>query len=171
MDCLRSFSFATRQNSSLSGGQIKQWFTGAAQHFWSSEFGGNSTIKIQGFKNIDIYGIDVIGSVQTLTSSATGGVIVNDWYMQVAIDGSLPLVSGENQLAPNYWLIDSNGTINKSFALGKYTNSVKFATPFTSVKNISLLNLISQGTAYQTLTDINLNWDLNFVVYYKYEGE
>ena len=171
MECLKSFSFKVTTNTNLSGGNIKQWATGAAQHFWSASAGTSSTYNIQGFKNINVYGVDVIGSITTLTAAGTGGVIVNDWNIDVLISGQQPLVGGTITAAPNYYSINATSPTNRIFPLGRFSNSVKFADPISSVQFIQLGSTYAQGIAYETLGDVNLFWNLNFVVYYKFEGE
>lgn len=173
MDCLRSFNFGVDRISTISGADLKQWATGTAQHFWqiSTPPGDTSTYNIQGFKNINVYGIDVIGSVQTQTNTAVDGVIVNDWFIDVLINGQQPLVGGNVTAAPNAYALDLSLPGNNSFELGRYSNSVKFASPYLSCKFIQLGGTLAQGIAYQTLGSVNIRWKMNFVVYYKFEDE
>jgi len=171
MDCLKSFSFKVTTNTTLTGGSIKQWTTGPNQHFWSASAGTSSTYNIQGFKNINVFGVDVIGSVTTLTAAGTGGVIVNDWNIDVLLSGQQPLVGGNITAAPNYYSINATSPTNRIFPLGKFSNSVKLTDPITSVNFIQLGSTYAQGIGYETLGDVNLFWNLNFVVYYKFEGE
>lgn len=171
MDCLKSFSFKVTTNTTLTGGSIKQWTTGANQHFWSASAGTSSTYNIQGFKNINVFGVDVIGSVTTLTAAGTGGVIVNDWSIDVLLSGQQPLVGGNITAAPNYYSINETSPTNRIFPLSKFSNSVKLSDPINSVKFIQLGSTYAQGIGYETLGDVNLFWNLNFVVYYNFEGE
>jgi len=174
MDCLKSFSFRANFNTTLSGGNIKQWVVGVNQHFWSANAGGvqSSTYNIEGFKNINVYGMDVIGSIGTLPVPAnTNGVIVNDWVIQCNISGQQPLVGGNVTASPNFYGIDATTPLNTVFPISKFSNSVKFADPIQSVKFIQLSESYATGIGYETLGTINLLYDLNFVVYYKFEGE
>lgn len=170
MDCLNSFSFSTSGNSNYSGGQVKTWFVGA-QEFWAVDASQSSYFDIAGFKNINIHGVDVIGGITTLTSAPTGGVVVDDWRVQVIIDGQIPLVSGSIRTAPNQWAIDNSSSFAKIFEVGKYSNSFKFSSPFQSVKNVGLLAIKANGSGGQTAGNVNLYWNLNFVFHYSYEGE
>ena len=95
MDCLRSFSFAVDLINNVSGAtNLKQWATSVGQHFWQASVGTSSTYNIQGFKNIDVYGVDVLGSIQTQTNTVINGVIVNDWLIDVIVNGQQPVVGG-----------------------------------------------------------------------------
>jgi hypothetical protein len=170
MDCLRSFIVSIDQVTTFSGTDVKTWFVGA-QEFWVVEKAGVSTFVPEGFKNIDIYGVDVIGNVSTQKAAATGGVVVQDWGFELLIEGQLPLVSGTITTSPNYWNIQTTTTGTRTFALSKNTNSLKFADPIGSVKNINFEVLRAQGVGGQTAGVVSLNWDLSFVFFYKYEGE
>lgn len=172
MDCMRSFSFAVDLINTVSGAtDLKQWATSAGNHYWQVSTGTSSTYNIQGFKNINVYGIDVIGSIQTQTNVGINGAIVNDWMIEVDIDGQQPLVGGFITGAPNFYAIDTTNPVNNNYMLGRYSNSVKFATPYLSTKNIILGPTFAQGIAYQTLLALNLRWKMNFVVFYKFEDE
>jgi hypothetical protein len=173
MDCLRSFSFSTNLITTLSVGvDLKQWSIGN-NHYWQAITNGAtatpSIYEIQGFKNIDVYGIDVIGDVQTQTNTIIDGVIVNNWNIDVSVDGQQPLVGGVT--TGGFYAIDSTLPDNNIFAIGKYTNSVKFASPIISAKSIILGRTRLSGIGYQSVGAINLFYKVNFVVYYKFEGE
>jgi len=170
MDCLRSFIVSIDQVTTFSGTDVKTWFVGA-QEFWVVEKAGVSTFVPEGFKNIDIYGVDVIGNVSTQKAAATGGVVVQDWGFELLIEGQLPLASGTITTSPNYWNIQTTTTGTRTFALSKNTNSLKFADPIGSVKNINFEVLRAQGVGGQTAGVVSLDWDLSFVFFYKYEGE
>jgi len=172
MECLRSFSFAVDLINNVSGAaDLKQWATSVGNHYWQVSTGTSSTYNIEGFKNINVYGIDVIGSIQTQTNTAINGAIVNDWMIDVTIGGQQPLVGGTITGVPNYYVLDTTNPSNKIYQLGRFSTSVKFATPFVSTRTIQLGQTYAQGIAYQTLLALNLRWKLNFVVYYKFEGE
>jgi hypothetical protein len=170
MDCLRSFIVSIDQVTTFSGTDVKTWFVGA-QEFWVVEKAGVSTFVPEGFKNIDIYGVDVIGNVSTQKAAATGGCVVQDWGFELLIEGQLPLASGTITTSPNYWNIQTTTTGTRTFALSKNTNSLKFADPIGSVKNINFEVLRAQGVGGQTAGVVSLDWDLSFVFFYKYEGE
>lgn len=170
MDCLRSFIVSIDQVTTFSGTDVKTWLLGV-QEYWVVEKAGVSTFNVQGFKNIDIYGVDVIGNVSTQKSAAIGGVVVEDWAFEILIEGQLPLASGNIATSPNYWNIQTSTVGTRTFALSKNTNSLKFADPISSVKFINFENLRAQGVGGQTAGTVSLDWDLSFIFYYKYEGE
>jgi hypothetical protein len=175
MECLRSFSFSTNVIDTLTtgGSELKQWTTSAGNHYWQAittdVIANPSIYNIEGFKNIDVYGIDVIGDIQTQANIGINGVIVNDWSIDVSIEGQQPLIGGTT--VGGYYGIDSTLPDNNIFALGKYTNSLKLASPIISAKSITLGRTRAAGIAYQTAGAINLFWKVNFVVYYKFQGE
>jgi hypothetical protein len=170
MDCLRSFIISIRQNSTFGGPQVKTWTIGT-ENFWSAAIGAVSLYNIQGFKNINIFGVDLVGKVSTDVNSAIGGVVVNDWSFTIRLDGQVPLINGQIIPVPNFWNIQDTNIDAQTFALSKNTNSAKFATPFQSVKNIEFLILQAEGVGAQTLLNATLDYDFTFTFYYKYEGE
>ena len=171
MDCLRSFNISINDDVVFSGLDVKSWAVGA-QHFFTMEtdaVGDISEFTIQGFKNINIFGICVNGGVVPQIGPLTNSGIVDDWQFEIILDGQLPLISGT--VGTNFFNINPNGSNNKLFSLSKNTNSVSFADPFQSVKKITFNRLLIQGYGLQLLGSIALNYDLNFTFYYKFEGE
>jgi hypothetical protein len=171
MDCLRSFNFQVDSNATLTGGNVKTWQTSAGQHFWSASAGTASTYNISGFKNIDVYGVELIGSVQTLTGSGVGGVIVNDWLLDVLISGSPSLIGSSITTTPNFYSINNTTPQNRIFPMGKTSNSVRFADPYKSVQFIQLGQTYASGWGWETSGTVNLYFKYNVIVYYKFEGE
>ena len=172
MDCLKSFSFAVNSINTITGApDLKQWATGAAQHFWQVNTGTSSQYNIQGFKTLEIYGIDVLGSIQTQANIAINGVIVNDWQIDVLVGGQNPEVGATVTGAPNYYAIDINLPENRIYSLGRFNPSIKFESPITGTTFIQLQKTRAQGIAYETVGSVNLWTRLNLVVYYKFDGE
>jgi hypothetical protein len=172
MDCLRSFSFGVNEIKTITGApDLKQWATGAAQHFWQVNTGTTSQYNIQGFKTIEIYGIDVLGGIQTQNNIAINGVIVNDWQIDILIGGQNPQIGATVTGAPNFYAIDTNLPENRIYSLGKFNPSVKFASPITGTTFIQLQKTKASGIGYETLGSINLWTRFNFIVYYKFDGE
>lgn len=170
MECLRSFIVRIDQVATFTLTDVKTWTLGL-QEFWAVDKQTVSQFNIQGFKNIDIYGVDLIGHVQTSTTSALSGCNVTSYAFEIIIDGQLPLVSGDVAAGTNFWNIQTTSTAAKQFALSNFTNSLKFADPISSAKNIQFVAFSAQGVGGQTAASINLDYDLSFVFYYKYEGE
>lgn len=170
MECLNSFSFSTSGNSNYTGSNVKTW-TAGSEEYWSLDAAQSSYFDITGFKNINIHGVDVIGGISTLPGAASGGVVLEDWRVQVFINGQIPLVSGSIRTSPNQWSIDNSSAFAKIFEVGRYSNSVRFSSPFQSVKDVGLLGIKANGYGGQTGGNVNLYWNLNFVFHYTYEGE
>ena len=166
---MKSFSFGTSSIFTLTtgGSELKQWQIGN-NHYWQAFRDGLSSFIPTGFRSIDIYGVDVVGNVQTQANIGIDGVIVNDWSIDVQINGNQPLIGAD--IVGGTYALDPTITDNRIFALGKYTNSVKFASPY-STASISLTKLRASGIGFQTAGSINLYLKLNFVVFYKFEGE
>jgi len=169
MECMKSFFFRIDVNGNFTS-VLKQW-TNGTQNFWVINAGAASDYNIQGFKKINVFGIDLLGNVSSLQGAANGGVIVNDWTIDVLISGQAPLVGGNVSPSPNFYSIDPVSPFNREFSLGKYSNSLKLSDPIQSVDFIRIGTTYANGIGYQTLNDINLVWNLNFVVHYKFEGE
>jgi hypothetical protein len=171
MDCLRSFSININEGGTYSSGPsviLKQWGVVGNQP-WAINITASSNYAIQGFKNIDLYGASVNGIVTTQIGSALSGVVVEDWDFGFFLDGQLPLIGG---VATNsFWTLNDNNNQARQFALNKFSNEIKFASPIKSVKNIFFNDFKAQGQSSQTATTIALGFDLNFVFYYKFEGE
>lgn len=71
MECLRSFNFVASGQSNWSGTDVKTWFVGA-QEFWTFNRTGSSIFTPQGFKNIDVYGVDLVGNFGTIVGAPAG---------------------------------------------------------------------------------------------------
>jgi hypothetical protein len=173
MDCLKSFNFVSSGNSNFTTANgLEGWQLGANNHFFTIYTSLISTYNIEGFKNINIHGIDLIGGVSTLpTAPAATNCLVQDWGVGVQINGQMPLIGNTITVSPDQWALANNVGFNQNFRLGKYKTSVKFASPVQSVTSIVLNSLQAQGNGNESLTNINLVWYLNFVVYYSFEGE
>lgn len=170
MDCLRSFNFRIDTNTNITTG-VKTWTTGGGGHYWAVNAGTSSTYNIQGYKNINVYGIEVVGAVQTLPTAGTGGVVVNDWTIDIFLDGVQPILGSNITSSPNFYSISNTSLGNKVFPIGKYNSNLQFGDPYESVKSIQILDTNASGFGWETLTNVNLFWNLNFIVYYKFEGE
>ena len=168
MDCLRSFSVGISQNRTFNsaGVNVKTWGT-LGNLNWVVNQAGSSFFQLQGYKRIDLYGIEMLGNVQT-DVGLNDAVVVSDFFFNIGIAGQIPLVSGENVIAPNFWAINPNIGGND---LTKYRNKVTFETPYTGCTAIGFNRFGAQGIGGETLNSISLDIDLQFVFYYKYDGE
>ena len=166
MDCKRSFfvDIDVQKTYATLGTNIKTW-PAVSHNFWQIiDFNTGSNLILQGFKRIDLYGIEMIGSVYT-DVGANDGAIVGDYGMNINITGTNPLVSATFNSA--YWPI----TTQNKFVLTKFQNKVLFDTPITGVTNINFGNFNAQGNGAETLNSVTLELELSFVFYYKYDGE
>ena len=171
MECLRSFNFLASGQSNYTGADVKTWFVGA-QEFWSyTRSLSLSTFNIEGFKNVNVYGIDVIGNVSTLPQAVLGGCIPSDWSISLTVNGFVPLVGGFVTVTPNDYSMTIDQANIKSFDLGRYKTKFSLGSPIESVKSISISNLSANGSGGQTAGNLNLQYNFNVIVYYKYEGE
>jgi len=169
MKCFNSFSFRSQGDVLVPGGlQYDAWGV-APQNYWGFDSGGasSSTFNIQGFKNIDVYGIDAVGTVTSGVNTAS--VLVNDWDFLLTIGGNSPLISG-NIAATNDFNISQQAT-NPVICLSKYTPKINFQDPVNSVKFIQINNLRAFGIGVENIAFLKLIWSITFTVYYSYEGE
>lgn len=171
MECLRSVIISINQELTYSTATfVKNWTVGT-ETYWVIKQTGNSIFNFEGFKNIDVYGVSVVGGIQTVTASALGGVLVDDWNFEIFLNGTLPLANGNTSVSPNFWAIQTQTNNTKLFALSKNTNCLNFASPIKSVQSISFECLNAQGSGQQTALTAALDIDLSFIVYYRFEGE
>jgi hypothetical protein len=168
-DCMKSFNFRIVASGNV-GTNLKTWTTGAGLNYFAVNNNLLSTFDVQGFKNISVYEIEVVGGIQTNPTAATGGIIVNNWTFELQITGNQPILGGVFGATNNY-LLELQTNKNRTFSLGKYTNSLKFSSPFESVTNLRFGNTYVDGIGWENLLDVNISWDLNFIIHYKFEGE
>jgi WD40 repeat protein len=170
MDCLRSFNFNAQVSGySISTTSIKTWTLGLQEYF-VFDAPGTSVFNISGFKNINIFGCRVVGNVQA-DIQPTGGCVLEDWNILVRLNGQTPLISGSVDPLVNFWNLTTTGNEANTFELGRHTPDVKFNTPFQSVRTIEIVGIKGQGYGGQTIGNITLDIDLNFIFDYQYEGE
>jgi hypothetical protein len=169
MDCLRSFSFSVDGQSNFVPPDVKTWLAGA-QEYWTFQRALTSSYIVRGFKNIDVYGVKVVGGVTTLKTAALGGAITEDWFVSVKLNGQLPLLGGTAGV-PNDWSITTDGPLSSTYEVSKFNSSFMLESPIKSVIDISLTNFKAIGFGGQTALNINLAYNFNFIIYYKFEGE
>jgi len=171
MECLRSFNFLASGQSNFTGADVKTWLDGTQRFFTYTRSGALSTFTVQGFKNINVFGIDVVGNVGSLPAAPAGGCIPSDWSIQISVNGFVPLVGGSVVASPNGFNMDIDQAKTKLFDLGRFKPTFNLASPIESVTSIQINNLRVNGTGAQTNGDLNLQYIFNVIVYYKYEGE
>jgi hypothetical protein len=169
MSCLKSFTF--HSSTSINATNAYIW-TQNGNNYWVLDTPRSSSFNIQGFKNVNIHGMELIGAIESFQPNVTDNCIVQDWGITLQLQGgTIPQVSGNITSSPNQWSLDNTSAFARLFTLGKYQNKVMFASPFESVKTIALVNLNASGIGAQINTGVSLKWNLQWVFYYTYEGE
>jgi hypothetical protein len=171
MECLKSFTLNINDNfvfTSASGdlvewnslGTIKPWVVFRADSFTKSVF------NVQGFKNIEVYGISLVGIVRPVRSTASNNALVEDWGVSIILDGRTPLING-------FFGTNSFGAVQGSNVvfLSKDQNEYKLIDPIQSVKSITIEALTASGIQSETSVSVDLAFNISLIVYYKYEGE
>ena len=167
MKCLRSFNFVAQLNANFAGADIDTWTIGS-QHFWSVKKSGTSTFFFEGFKSVDVYSITAIGDV---LSFGTGfSAIVQDWNFILQINGKVPLISGGVNTFPNDFGIQPPDQ-TPFVTLNKFYPKLEYSTPVRSVSSVQIGIFEASGIGNESLTTINLDYNLSFKVEYLYEGE
>jgi hypothetical protein len=167
MDCLRSFNITLDQviNFTTAGTNVRTWNT-VNQHQWMVlDNVTDSRFNVQGFKNINLYGIKMQGYCSTIITG-TSGAIVEDFGFQMVIGGQSPILGGS--FSPNGY---SATITNQPINLTKFNSKFEFSTPIQSANFIEIGTFFAQGYGWQTASDISLSINATFIVYYDFEGE
>lgn len=172
MECLRNFSLTINafNNYTALSGDLTVW--GAPLNFSIIDT-RSSIFDIQGFKNINIFGVDMVGNVSSGygTAPRTLNANVKDFEMAVLLNGTIPLPIGIIGATNTFPIILNNTSIQQTSVLSKYKPSVKFESPIQSVKSITLQNFKAFGDHVQNAGQVNMGYFLQFIFYYEYEGE
>ena len=171
MDCLRSFNFSIANQSNWTAPDFEYWQIGT-QHFWSldRQSASGSTYQIQGFKNINIFKIEVTGDLCSSPQFTPYNCLVQNWNCDFIIEGQNSTSVGSIVSSPNVFGMTQQDS-NPFIRLSKFQSSMTFETPIQSAKNINVKGIYCDGIANQTTTSAEVGIVLNFTVYYKYEGE
>jgi hypothetical protein len=170
MDCLRSFVISSNLNQSFAlGPNLDVWTIGTNNYWFGRTIGANADFNIQGFKNINIFGIDVVGDFK----SGPGGtqVLIDNWEVNVDLIGQASLIGGEVDPIGNIYNVNTDNFFTNSFVLSKYKRGFELSSPIQSVTQIRFSGYTASGHANQSLLSVTVNWKLNYIFYYKYEGE
>jgi hypothetical protein len=169
MDCLRSFNVTLGAQGNQSPPDADFWTNGSQHFFLYRSFLTNSFVNIEGFKNINIYKIELNGDVYSNSVPAGVAAIVNDWHIQFTVNGQNSSFVGGSIIAGGLNLIEQ--AINPIFILSKHQRSISFESPIQSAKQLVINNLYAQGIGNESLLSVQLNWIVSFTIFYKYEGE
>ena len=171
MDCLRSFNFTLRNQSNYGASEGFLYWQINSNHYWQiDQFLPNVKYLVQGFKNINVFKIEMNGDVNSSPSFATYEALVQNWKWDFQIVGQNSSNVGLLAPAQNPDYMITQGT-NPSFRLSKFLPSVSFETPIESAKEIIFTNFYCDGIANKTTTSAQVGFVINVTVFYKYEGE
>lgn len=172
MDCLRSFNFSIANQSNYGAAQGFLYWQIGTQHYWTldSSSASGSKYTIQGFKNINIFKIELTGDINSTPQFAPYQCLVQNWTIGIEIVGQNSTSVGSVLSSPNPFAMIEQQT-NPFIRLSKFQPSITFETPIQSAKEIIMKNLFVDGIANQTTTSAQIGYVINFTVFYKYEGE
>jgi len=165
--CLKQFQFQITKGQTFGNGtgDFASWNTTYGISWVINNIATASTFAIQGFKNINLYGIKMRGNVfSPILTSAHG--IVEDYSLNFSITGQPPAISGV--FSVNDYAADP---YNNAVRLGKFQDEIMFTDPIKSVTQISINTFSAQGTSNEIATDIRLNLIFQIYFFYKFEGE
>jgi len=169
MDCLRSFTLNINQNFVFTNTVYTEWNTSGTVLPWimfDGSISRNSIFNVEGFKNINVYGLSLVGNVYPLLAPSNKQGLVQDWGVEVNLGGTTPLIGGSF----------GNNSFSVTLAqpnvfLTKYQNDYKLASPIESVKDITVASLTASGIQVESGVSVDLTFDVAIIVYYKFEGE
>lgn len=169
MDCMRSFTLNINQNFVFNNTVFTEWNTVGTVLPWTM-FDGSASRKsdffVEGFKNIDVYGVSMVGIVYPLLAPAQKQALVQDWGVSLTLEGTQPLINGF--YGTNTFNASQGG---RTVFLSKYQNEYKLIEPIQSVKKISIAALTASGIQNESGLSVDLTFDVALIVYYKLEGE
>ena len=169
MDCLRTFSITINQNTLFTAPEVRTWGNVGNYH-WAMESTNTSFYDVQGFKNINLFSIEMVGQLQSdAVNYASDFSTVLDYGFILDITGQMPEVSGKIGLTPNVWNILT--PYNDELCLSKFNPKLTFNEPIQSFKRVSFEKLFANGQNATTINTVALNYNLTFIFNYKYEGE
>jgi hypothetical protein len=178
MNCLRTtnltFAGTVNNTSTVVGSNVTFWLD------YSTKLTGfvarlplvDCSFNPQGFKNIDLYGLEVIGYVSN-NNSAGGNFICTDYSLLTKIMGQFPLLSGTFGTGVPFQMVQGQGNSN-GFTFTKTHSKINFNTPIKSVSQIFCSDLTIEGTAPTLIgitDEISFDYSFDIFLHYKFEGE
>ena len=171
MDCLKSFSIDSSLNQTwLLGPNLDVWTIGGNNYWFGRTTTEFAEYNVQGFKNINIWGVDVTGDFKSGPGGANN-CIIDDWHVNLNLIGQFTALGGVINPLVNGLNVNNAVASTNSFELSRFKTNIKFASPIQSVSRIRFDNYIASGHANQSLLSVQVNWNLNYVFYYTFEGE
>jgi hypothetical protein len=166
---MKSFTLNINQNFIFNNTLFTEWNTVGTVLPWTM-FDGSATRKsdffVQGFKNIDVYGVSMVGTVYPLLAPAQKQALVEDWGVNVLLEGTVPLVNGF--FGTNTFSATQGA---RNVFLSKYQNEFKLIDPIQSVQKISIGALTASGIQNESGLSVDLTFEIALIIYYKLEGE
>ena len=170
MDCLRSFVVSSNLNQSFAlGANLDVWTINSNNFWYGRTVGASADFNIQGFKNINIFGVDLVGDFKSGPSGTQ--VLIDNWEVNVDFIGQASLIGGNIDPITNDYNVNTDNFFSNSFHLSKYKRGFQLESPIQSVTQIKFSGYTASGHANESLTSVRVNWKLNYIFYYKYEGE
>ena len=171
MDCLRSFNFTLRNQSNYGASEGFLYWQINSSHYWLIDQSlPNVKYLVQGFKNINVFKIEMTGDVVSSPAFATYEALVQNWKWDLQIVGQNSTGVGTLAAAqnPDYMITQET---NPNFRLAKFQPAITFETPIQSAKEITFTNFYCEGIANKTTTSAQVGFVINVTIFYKYEGE
>lgn len=174
MDCLRSFILNASGNintTTYSGTYFyNNWLDiHNKQAGWNIEInpGNGFTFTIQGYKNIDIYGINANLYIQSNSQNANLQANVNDYAIQGNVIGINSSIGGFTGVITSPFILQQNN----NFLITKNVRETKYFDPIKSCTEINISKIFAQGTTQEDATNIDLRYIIYMQVFYKFDGE
>ena len=167
MDCLRSVYINIDYGTLWTSPDTETWGT-LTNLNWSVRKDAASTFNVQGFKNINLYSVEMVGSCVYDPSQVGGECVVTNYGFFLILNGLIPEVGGVITAAPNTWNINP---LENELALTQYQNKLTFESPIQSLRSIVFNSFFASGTGALVANNIALRTNLTFIFNYLYEGE
>jgi len=171
MDCLRSFNFALANQSNYDASLgFKHWQIGTAHYWLIDQSLPNVKYLVQGFKNINVFKIELSGDINSSPAFSPYEALVQNWKWDLQVIGQNSTNVGilAPAQSPGYMVIQET---NPFLRLSKFQPAITFETPIQSAKEIIFTNFYCDGIANKTTTSAQVGFVINVTVFYKYEGE
>ena len=121
----------------------------------------------QGFKNIDVYSIKLIGHIASNTSTSNNGVVDN-WGVEINAVGTYGEING----VPGVNAANYNPILQPiHIGLNNHNSIVEFPSPIKSCTNISLQRVLFNAHSLQNAAEFSFFSNIGLVITYKFEGE
>lgn len=167
MNCLRSF-YINIDNGTLWTAPYAETWGPLTDLNWSVRRDAVSTYTIQGYKNINLYSVEMVGSCVYDPTQISGECVVNNYGFFIVLNGLIPEVNGVITAAPNVWAINP---VENELALTQYQNKLTFESPIQSFSSVNFNSFFASGTGAILAANIALRTNLTFIFNYLYEGE